>query len=192
MKKFNSNALLDQLENDTRQIILALHQIKQQDPEILLTNPESGKWSIVEVIEHLNIYGRYYLPRIRRITHNALSKAEETFTPGWLGNYFTNSMLPDKNGMIKNKMSSPKMSRPPAGLDSHTVLNEFLQQEEELLDLLQLARKVSLNKIRVPISIAQFIKLKLGDIFRFNIAHHQRHFVQIQNTLAAVKKLKAA
>jgi hypothetical protein len=27
------------------------------------------------------------------------------------------------------------------------------------------------------------IKLKLGDTFRFFIAHEQRHFIQIQNTL---------
>jgi hypothetical protein len=32
--------------------------------------------------------------------------------------------------------------------------------------------------------------LKLGDTFRFIIAHEQRHFVQIRNTLEAVTSEK--
>jgi hypothetical protein len=67
-------------------------------------------------------------------------------------------------------------------------LNEFLQQQEELLLLLEKAKQVHLGKIHIPISIASFIKLKLGDLFRFFIAHHQRHFVQINNILTALKK----
>jgi hypothetical protein len=55
------------------------------------------------------------------------------------------------------------------------------------LQLLNKARNTDLGKIRIPISIAPFIKLKLGDVFAFIIAHHQRHFVQINNTLAAIK-----
>ena len=187
MKKTNANTLLEMLENDTRQIILSLRQIQQQDPEILLQVPAPGKWSVVQIIEHLNTYGRYYLPKIRRGIGNTNFKPGTDFTAGWLGNYFTNSILPGKNGMIKNKMKAFKNHRPPTELDSHTVLNEFLKQEEDLLVLLQRARTTSLEKIRIPVSIAPFIKIKLGDTFRFLIAHHQRHFVQISNTMAALK-----
>jgi uncharacterized damage-inducible protein DinB len=38
----------------------------------------------------------------------------------------------------------------------------------------------------VPISIAKFIKIRLGDTFRFLIAHQQRHFAQVANTLKAL------
>lgn len=188
MKKLNSTNILELLENDTRQIILSIRQLQQQDPELLQQTPAPGKWSVVQVLEHLNTYGHYYLPKIKKALAESNAAYEPSYNPGWLGNYFTNSMLPDQNGIIKNKMKAFKNHRPPAQLDSHTVVKEFLKQEEELLVLLSKAKSANIGKIRIPISIASFIKLKLGDTFRFFIAHHQRHFVQINNTLAALKK----
>jgi hypothetical protein len=67
------------------------------------------------------------------------------------------------------------------------VLDEFAEQQQMILELLETARTKNLRSIRIPISISKLIKLTLGDTFRFVIAHHQRHFVQIENTLAAVK-----
>ena len=52
-----------------------------------------------------------------------------------------------------------------------------------VLQLLHKARGVNINRLRIPVSIAPFIKLKMGDVFGFIIAHHQRHFVQIENII---------
>lgn len=60
------------------------------------------------------------------------------------------------------------------------VIDEFINQQESLLRLLEESRKVSLNKTRTAISISKLIKLKLGDTFRFVIYHNQRHMVQAQ------------
>jgi hypothetical protein len=187
MKNMQSAQLLEQLETDTKQIILTIHYLLQEDPGVLVQQPAAGKWSVAQVIEHLNSYGRYYLPLMQRgLNYNSFA-ANPSFKAGWLGNYFTKSMLPKENGQIANKMQSPKDHRPSPHVDSLTVLNEFMAQEKLLLDLIQQARSNDLNKIRIPISIAKFIKLKLGDTFRFLIAHHQRHFVQVANTLEAVR-----
>jgi len=43
-----------------------------------------------------------------------------------------------------------------------------------------------LNTIRVPLSISKLVTLKLGDTFRFLIAHEQRHFIQARNSLKAI------
>lgn len=182
-----SNQLLDQLETDTKQIILTLHYLLQEDPGVLLQQPATGKWSVAQVVEHLNSYGRYYLPLIQQALNNPSYAANASFTPGWLGDYFTRSMLPAADGRITHKMQAPKNHRPSPHVDSFTVLQEFMAQEKLLLELLHQARTTDLNKIRIPISIARFIKLKLGDTFRFLIAHHQRHFVQVTNTLTAVR-----
>jgi hypothetical protein len=100
-------------------------------------------------------------------------------------------MLPKADGRIANKMQSPKNHRPAADVDSKKVLEEFLKQEYLLLELLEQAGSINLEKIRIPISITRFIKIKLGDTFRFLIAHHQRHFVQVQNTLKVVNQSSA-
>jgi hypothetical protein len=85
-------------------------------------------------------------------------------------------------------MQAPRNHRPSADLNSNVVLEEFLRQEYLLLSLLNKGRNVNLEKIKIPISISRFIKIRLGDTFRFLIAHHQRHFIQIQNTINAVKQ----
>jgi len=187
MKPIPSNQLLEQLENDTRQIILTLHYLLQEDPGVLLQQPAAGKWSVAQVIEHLNSYGRYYLPQIEKALNRSAYPSNALFTTGWLGNYFTNAMLPKTDGRIPNKMNAPKDHRPSPDIDSLQVLHTFLAQEKQLLQLMQQSRKTDLTRLKIPISIAPFIKIRLGDTFRFLIAHHQRHFVQIANTLEAVK-----
>jgi hypothetical protein len=54
--------------------------------------------------------------------------------------------------------------------------------------MLEQSKKINLNKARVPISIAKFIKLKLGDVFGFLIAHNQRHILQAERALAPALK----
>jgi hypothetical protein len=187
MKQFQTQALIDRLKAETRQIILQTDYLLKEDPEILTTQPAEGKWSVVQVIEHLNSYGRYYLPLIRSSLDTGDYTPSAHFKPGWLGDYFTRSMLPKQGNRVTNKMQSPKDHRPGPDLDSKTVIDEFLQQEHTLLQLLENAGNNNIGKIRIPISIARFIRLKLGDTFRFLVAHHQRHFVQVQNTLKLVK-----
>jgi hypothetical protein len=189
MKKMDSQALLNNLQADTRRIILATHNLLQQDPGMLLQQPAPGKWSVAQVIEHLNSYGRYYLPWLEKALQQP-GHSTPVFTSGWLGNYFTNSMLPKNNGQVTNKMQSPKDHRPSPDVDSKKVLDEFIAQGQTLLQLLEKAKQANINRRCIPISIARFIKLKVGDTFRFVIAHHQRHFVQVANTLAAVTNQK--
>ena len=190
MKKIKSIELLEQLEADTRQVILQTNYLLKQDPELLTMRPGEGKWSIAQVIEHLNSYGRYYLPLIEKSIAKNSYKATEFFTPGLLGDYFTKSMLPKSDGRVSNKMQAPKDHRPSPDIDSKKVIDEFLKQEYLLLELLEKAKNKDISKVRIPISIAKFIRIKPGDTFRFLIAHHQRHFVQIKNTGEDIVNLK--
>ena len=184
MKLFNSNSLIDQLQADIRQLIATATFLKNEDPGALLEQPGPGKWSVIQVLEHLNSYGNYYIPALQAGLARDIP-ATAMFKSGWLGNYFTNSMLP-KEGEVKNKMKAPKNHQPSFHADAKPVIEKFLQQQHQLLELLEKARRKNIGKIRIPISLAKFIKLKAGDTFRFLIAHEQRHFVQIKNTLAAV------
>lgn len=188
METYKSTELLEQLQANVRQLILSANCLKSIDPELLMQQPAPNKWSVVQVLEHLNSYGRYYLLVIEKSLQKN-KPAVEFFKPGWLGNYFTRLMKPGENGIVINKMQSPKDHRPGKDLDIFPVLNAFLEQQQYLLDLLELAKTKNIGSIRTPISISRFIQLKVGDTFRFLIAHEQRHFVQINNTLSAVKEV---
>jgi DinB superfamily len=189
MKKIKTIDLLESLKGDSRQIILETTYLLHEDPKVLLQQPDAGKWSVAQILEHLNSYGRYYLPLIERSIDKQYPP-KEYYRPGLLGEYFTKSMLPKKNGQITNKMQAPRNHRPAMDIDNNKVIQEFLQQEHLLLDLLEQAAGVNIEKIRIPISISRFIRLQLGDTFRFLIAHHQRHFVQANNALKSLKHTK--
>ena len=187
MKKIKTHDLLQQLKSDTRQIILETKLLLQQDPELLVQQPAPGNWSVAQVIEHLNVYGRYYIPEIRKALEHHKYSPDEFYHPGWLGNYFTNSMKPTPDKQIRNKMKSLKNYSPAPELDSKVVIDEFLNQQQELLILLDQASANNISRIRIPISITKFIRFKLGDTFRFVIAHQQRHFVQCSNVMLALR-----
>ncbi|MCW3114467.1 MAG: DinB family protein, partial [Segetibacter sp.] len=80
---------------------------------------------------------------------------------------FTTLMEPDTEEKKKKKMSAPKNLYPVNTLDSDIVLSEFINQQGKMISLLEDARKINLEKAKLPISIAKLIKLKPGDTFRF-------------------------
>lgn len=179
MPVFNTIELLTTLRNDVRQMRSRTEEYNSLTDADLNRQPAPGKWSIAQVLEHLNSYNRYYLPEIEKSLTTKLP-FDAQFKAGWFGNYFTNMMAPKASG-ITNKMSAPKNHTPAEKLDSSKVLSEFRQGQSRLIGLLSQAEQTNIGRLRVPISISRFIKLKLGDTFRFLIAHQQRHFVQIDN-----------
>lgn len=187
MKQINSITLIDHLQNDVREILLQCTSLQNTDPFLLQQQPSAGKWSVAQVLEHLNFYARYYITAIERKLHLNQSGPSENFTPGWLGNYFTNLMKPTEEKNIKGKMKSPANAVPSAQPNAIEMLHEFIRHQHHLLNLLQIARTANLEYNRIPISLTKLIKLKLGDTFRFFIAHEQRHFLQIENCLKQVE-----
>lgn len=189
MKKINSQQLLDELQSDVRALLVETDKRRLEDPELLLTRPAPDKWSVIQVLEHLNSYGRFYLPALEKALGKKVPLTGD-YKPGWLGDYFARLMKPGAQGRIKSKMSSPTHHIPDDHLDPYPVFEEFVRQQRRLLVLLELAANADLGGIRVPISLTRFIRLKLGDTFRFFIAHQQRHFVQIGHALETVKSFE--
>jgi hypothetical protein len=175
-----TNLLIDELllmlEKSTQQAKTFLNL----SPEILNYKPAPNQWSILECIEHLNLYGDYYLPEIeRRIIESSQASANSIFKSGLIGNYFANLMLV-KNGSIK-KMKTPKDKDPQNSQLNSTTIERFLKQQEKLTNLLNKARTSDLTNIKCSISLSKWIKLRLGDTFRFLIFHIDRHLKQAEN-----------
>lgn len=185
MKKFKSEELIDQLEADVRHLIAAAEHLQQADAVKLSYPPAEGKWSAAQALEHLNMYNRYYLPMIEKAMVHIPKEVNAWFVPGFFGNYFTNMMMPKNVYEIKNKMRAMKSFRPDRGVNVEGVFKEFIEHQKKLLQLLETARKRNLEQVRIPISISKMIRLKLGDVFRFLVAHEQRHMIQARNAIRA-------
>lgn len=180
--KFNRTTLLGDLKTQVNAATGKVHDFKQLTTEKLNFKKSPESWSILECIEHLNLYGDFYLPEIeRQILAAPKSPMAETFKSGWLGNYFANSMLP-KDGKV-NKMKTFKKMNPANSQLPLTTIDRFLKQQEHLLTLLRLAETVDLTKTTTGITLTSLLRFRLGDTFRFFINHIERHVLQAERVL---------
>jgi len=186
MNKFKSEELINQLQADVKQVIAAAEHLQTADPVKLNYCPAEGSWSVAQVLEHMNAYSRYYLPTIEKSMIHISKDTSAWFVPGFWGNYFTKTMMPKNVYEVKNKMKTFKTYSPAKGLNVEAVFKEFIQHQNKLLQLLDVARRRNLNTIHIPISISKLVRLKLGDTFRFLVAHEQRHMIQARNAIKAV------
>lgn len=182
METILTKQLLEKLENRVdshlQTVIQQFQNLKEED---LLRPSSTGGWSIAQCLAHLNSYGDYYLPEIGvGLAKIPSSPPSDTFKSSWLGAYFIKMMEPQTG---KKKYKAFKGHIPSPTLDAYAVIAEFIQQQETLLSYLRRAYSADLNQIKIPISIARFLKLKLGDVFQFMIAHDERHLQQALRNL---------
>lgn len=180
--KTHASHLLLELEQQTKLLIERAEYLLTLPLNTLLKRPAHNRWNALECLEHLNLYGNFYLPEIsKRIAASPFPPAT-IFSAGMLGNYFVKSMQP-KEGTKKMK-TLKDMNPIHARLDKATI-EQFIAQQHEMLALLNRAQKVDLNRTKTSISITKLVTLKLGDTFRFVIMHNQRHMEQALATLPA-------
>lgn len=182
----HSEKLIQSLVEQTRQIINQVEKLKTYDLLTLSWKNNDASWNILECLEHLNLYGDFYLPEIESKIKSSKTKTDLEFKSGILGKYFTKSMLP--KGKL-NKMNTFKDKNPLNAILDKSVLEKFINQQVILLDLLNKSRNVSLNKVRIDTSISSLIKLKLGDTFQFYINHIIRHLNQIDRIETEIKSV---
>ncbi|WP_298736726.1 DinB family protein [uncultured Chitinophaga sp.] len=186
---FDSTTLLDQLQQKVKELASTVEeQLHHLPAPVLLLPPAQDKWSAIQCLEHLNTYSRFYLPQIASAIERGYAKqlpATTSFKSGWLGNWFTNTMQPKPDGTLPMKMQSPKNARPVTDLDAAKVMAEFLDGQQQLLTLLQRAEGVNLQRLKVPTSLGKWLRLSLGDTFRFFIAHEERHVLQALHAVGA-------
>ncbi len=177
--KIESSLLIDELQALTEKSSGQVQKFKSLTDVQLNFKPNPQAWSILECIEHLNLYGDYYLPEIERQILAAVGKpASPVFKTGWLGNYFA-GLMQVQDGKMK-RMKSPKDKVPSHSELSRTTIDRFLKQQELLKSLLQQSKAVDLQRTKTAISLTKLLRLRLGDTFRFFIYHIERHVLQAE------------
>ncbi len=187
----NTTDYLNDLSNTVRNIIEQVQEINRLcTPEQLATRPSPERWSVLDNLEHLSLYGDFYLPLFERTIAKGIQRgkrARPQFRAGWLGGYFVKSMRPH-NGKIPNPMKTFKSKNPVLVSVPNYAMKRFLAQQERLLHILTEAHKTDLQGLRIPTTLGAFPKISLGDGLAFIIAHEARHMLQIQHTLAALQQ----
>lgn len=179
-----STQLIELLIEQSKQTIIRVEPLKNEDLYTLTRKENPNAWSILECLEHLNLYGDFYLTEIENAIFVTSSKSEAEFKSGPLGNYFAKSMLPKEK---LNKMKTFKDKNPLNARLDKDVIDKFLKQQSKLSDLLHRSKSVSLNKVKIKTSFSGLIRLKLGDTFQFYSNHIIRHLKQIDKIKAAMQ-----
>lgn len=151
--------------------------------DALNQKPEPDRWSILECLEHLNYYDQFYLSEVREKLEKPTPRksSSQDYRAGWLGGYSARSMKP-QHGQIKNRMSTfTKMdpAKQSSSLD-RSVMEEFLENQRNWMDIVEKAEGADLNKNHVPTTLARWIRFKLGDMLRFVLNHAERHILQAE------------
>ena len=176
-----SKELLAELTHYVNQHI-EFGDLLKNKPETLLNQRSNEKsWSALECLEHLNYYGTFYITEIQKRMISSSIPSSEVFKSGYWGNKFAQDMLP-KEGM--KTMNTFKSKNPiHSKLDKDKVIDTFTQQQKEFLNLLKVAEKKNLTKIKTSLTIP-VLKFRLGDTFRFVIYHNERHVLQAKKAIS--------
>lgn len=177
--QIESEALLADLMNRTEENLAAAKTLAAMPDAQLQQKPTAHAWNALECLEHLNRYGNFYLPEIDKRLNAATQRKATLFKSGFLGNKFALMMLPGAKGMKTFKVMNPIDNA-----SDKKVITTFIEQQQQLLQLLKKCSSYDLGKIKTSISISNFIKLKLGDTLRVVIYHNQRHMLQAQKAAA--------
>ena len=175
MKTTNA-ALISELEDHVKRHRERALELRAMPKQALVNSPKPGAWCALECIEHLNRYGRFYLPEIKkRLGERRSASANSSFRSTWLGEYFAQSV---KDKPKLNTMNTFANMNPSGSTLTVEAIDEFIEQQDALLVILQQCLLTDLVKTRTSISISKWIRLRLGDTLRVVIYHNDRHIAQ--------------
>ncbi len=121
----DSKKVTQDLTNRTQVNIKATEKFSMISTEILNWRPEPDSWSILECFEHLNLYGDFYIPEIKKRIESSKTFPQKNFKSGLLGNYFAEMMLPKEK---LNKIKTFKDKNPLGSQLDKTSLDRFIDQ----------------------------------------------------------------
>lgn len=151
--------------------------------EQLNRGPGPGKWSVGQCLEHLNIMGGLYLPVISRKIKAARergSKPADTVAHGLIGRKMTEAM---RRPASEKALKTPQQYAPSGSRLPRTVVEVFSRQLDELENLIDQARQVNANAVRIPNPIIPMLLPRLTDALELLVEHLKRHISQAERVL---------
>ena len=191
MPVFDTRTLITDLQATLRDQLATVEELRGKPVELLHCRPAPDRWSVMEIFAHMVLSSGHYRDGSRRIYSdpNSRLRLRRTFKSGRWGELMTRGMAPRTGGRIAWKMRTMRMFEPrTAHVEGTRALEDFVALCRDLVDLLEAARTRGLEGERVVSTLGPILRFKVGDAFRFVVAHQQRHMLQIERTLRAVEQ----
>jgi hypothetical protein len=160
-------------------------------PLVLLEQrPAPKKWSVLEICEHMNLSSGHYLAHLRNAYADPRSRfvRGENHVPGFWGGMLTRTMQPTQQGRIRMPMATLRMFEPlQAPVKRLDSLDDLIGMLEGFRELLDVAVDKGMKGPRITSTLGPVFRFKIADAFAFATAHQERHLLQIDRTLQALK-----
>jgi hypothetical protein len=145
--------------------------------------PSAERWSIAQCFEHLITSNRGYLPIIESVRGG---KKQSTFWerlpvwPGLAGKLLIKSLDPAST----RKLKAPKSFQPAQSDISATIIDDFVAQQEQVIEGMKSTSHLDLEKIVITSPALSFVAYSLMDAYRIIVTHEKRHLQQAQRVAA--------
>ncbi|SMB96826.1 hypothetical protein SAMN00120144_2929 [Hymenobacter roseosalivarius DSM 11622] len=163
-------------------------RLRQLSEDQLNQRPSPDTWSVGQCLEHLTIVGGHHLPIMVRKIKAAMergSKPADIVKSGFVGRWLVQSM---RIPVSQKALKTPQRYAPSGSRLPRTVVEVFGRQLDEMLHLIDQARTINANRVRIPNPLIPLLQLRLTDEFAFLLAHLERHMAQIERVLQATKR----
>lgn len=145
--------------------------------------PSAERWSIAQCFEHLITSNRGYLPIMESVRGG---KKQTRFVerlpvwPGLAGKLLIKSLDPAST----RKLKAPKNFQPAQSDISATIIDDFVAQQEQVIEGMKSTSHLDLEKIVITSPALSFVAYSLMDGYRIIVTHEKRHFQQAQRVAA--------
>ncbi len=171
---------ISDLLRDTERLIAEVKELALLQEECLQLSPALGRWSILQIIDHLNVVFKEYDPIVLRAIEREknISDSNGQIELSFFGKMFIYYVSPES----RKKLPAPKLFQPrvDVALDRNSVIDTFLSNEYKLQEEMIQAKTVYLNGRKFASPISRLIRFRLGELFTVIIRHQQRHFLSIK------------
>jgi hypothetical protein len=138
-------------------------------------------WTPLEVLNHIQLMNEYYIDWIIGCLKKA-GPGSDTIRLSFIEKEVSN-ILSGKNKFLgKVKLPSPKAFKPRRSNDSWDIgatLEEFNDQLELIVSLLNQSEKFDLSKTVIPLPFFKLLQISPAGAFKIMVSHLKRHFKQI-------------
>lgn len=153
----------------------------------LTLRPSPKSWSIAEIVQHLNIIYRIYLPKFDEVLSHAkpLEAKPATYKGSLLGWLSVYSMKP-RGGKRHWKMKTMKYLEPQSGdEDVASILAQFQDNKLHFNSIIEKCSKLDIGSVKMATSLGEKVKLYVPECLEFVLAHEERHILQIKELIKA-------
>jgi uncharacterized damage-inducible protein DinB len=144
--------------------------------------PAPGRWSVGQVVNHLNVSGASYLDRLEPLLAGARARGVRDrgdYRPSLVGGLFVKSLEPPPRVRLK----APRIYRPSEpgpGLDRAGGLARWNALHDRLEAAIRAAAGLDLRRIRLISPVTRLVRMNAGDALNLVLTHERRHLYQLR------------